>query len=163
MSKQVNFIEAINMALHDAMEKDSNVLLPKVAGVANSAYGKAAAPMTGYAAPEPEAARETVEPVQSDVIEGRLAGPDVFFGAINAGPVMTNGSLSAYRLSPIGGSDVMRQAGLQPGDLLLQINGTSVANLDINDIVDRISAIETAELQISRNGSTRTVRLSFGE
>lgn len=113
--------------------------------------------------PEQEPARETAQPAQSDLIEGRLAGPDVFFGAINAGPVMTNGSLSAYRLSPIGGSDVMRQAGLQPGDLLLQINGTSVANLDINDIVDRISAIETAELQISRNGSPRTVRLSFGE
>ena len=82
---------------------------------------------------------------------------------MNAGPVMTNGTLSGYRLSPIGSSDVMRRAGLQPGDVLLQINGTSVAGLDMNDVVQRISSIETAELQINRNGSPRTVRLKFGE
>lgn len=99
----------------------------------------------------------------SEIIEGQLAGPEVLFGAMNAGPVMTNGTLSGYRLSPIGSSDVMRRAGLQPGDVLLQINGTSVAGLDMNDVVQRISSIETAELQINRNGSPRTVRLKFGE
>ncbi len=97
------------------------------------------------------------------VIEGQLAGPDVLFGAINAGPVMVGNTVTGYRLNPIGSADIMRQAGLEPGDVLLQINGTSVANLDMNDVIGRISAIETAELQINRNGSPRTVRLKFGE
>lgn len=108
---------------------------------------------------------ETAEAETADtaIIEGQLEGPEVLFGAINAAAVMTNGALSGYRLSPIGSSDVMRRAGLQPGDVLLQINGTSVAGLDMNDVVERISSIETAELQINRNGSPRTVRLKFGE
>lgn len=99
----------------------------------------------------------------SAVIEGQLAGPDMLFGAMNAGPVMTNGVLSGYRLNPIGSADIMRQAGLEPGDVLLQINGTSVNNLDMSDVIDRISSIQTAVLEINRNGSTRTVRLKFGE
>ena len=103
------------------------------------------------------------DPNESVMIDGQLAGPEMFFGAVNAGPVMSNGVVSGYRLSPLGSADIMRQAGLEPGDVLLQINGTSVANLDMTDVIDRISAIETAELQINRNGSPRTVRLKFGE
>ena len=109
------------------------------------------APATDAAASEPA------------VIEGQLAGPDVLFGAINAGPVLVGNTVTGYRLNPIGNADIMGQAGLEPGDVLLQINGTSVANLDMNDVIGRISAIETAELQINRNGSPRTVRLKFGE
>jgi general secretion pathway protein C len=122
---------------------DSQIITPGGASVANAAA--------------------TDEPAESAVIEGQLEGPEVLFGAINAGPVMSNGSLSGYRLSPIGSADVMRRAGLQPGDVLLQINGTSVSGLDMNDVIQRISSIETAELQINRNGSPRTVRLKFGE
>lgn len=111
-----------------------------------------------------ETERDTgAESRETGVITGRLAGPDQLFGAINAGPVMTNGSLSGYRLNPIGSADTMRQAGLEPGDVLLQINGTSVVNLDITDVIDRISAMQTAVLEVNRNGSQRTVRLSFGE
>jgi len=107
---------------------------------------------------------QTAEPAPDQgIIEGQLAGPDVLFGAINAGPVMTNGSVAGYRLNPLGSAETMRQAGLEPGDVLLQINGTSVANLDISDVIDRISAIETAELEIIRNGTPRIVRLKFGE
>ncbi|MBO6688142.1 MAG: hypothetical protein JJ931_10540 [Henriciella sp.] len=103
---------------------------------------------------------ESQEPAE---VAGRLTGPDELFGAINAGPVMTNGSLIGYRLNPIGSADIMRQAGLEPGDVLLQINGTSVVNLDMTDVIDRISAVQTAVLEVNRNGSQRTVRLSFGE
>ena len=74
-----------------------------------------------------------------------------------------SGQVSGYRLSPIGDASIMREAGFEPGDVLLQINGASVSNLDMNDVIGRISAIETAELQISRNGTPRTVRLKFGE
>ncbi|NQY96121.1 MAG: hypothetical protein HRT82_03080 [Henriciella sp.] len=102
-------------------------------------------------------------PSESGVIEGQLAGPEVLFGAINTGPLITNGSLSGYRLSPIGSADTMRRAGLQPGDVLLQINGTSVAGLDMDDVVSRFSGMETVDLEINRNGSSRTVRLKFGE
>lgn len=96
-------------------------------------------------------------------LSGRLAGPEELFGAINAGPVMTNGSVSGYRLNPTGSADIMRRAGLEPGDVLLQINGTSVSNLDMSDVIDRISSMQTVMLELNRNGSPRTVRLSFGE
>lgn len=114
-------------------------------------------------AAETDASESEPVPEIPSVIEGRLAGPEVLFGAMNAGPVMIGGQVTGYRLTPIGDASIMRQAGLEPGDVLLQINGTSVVNLDMNDVIGRISAIETAELQINRNGSPRTVRLVFGE
>ena len=110
-----------------------------------------------------------VEPVEDSSqasgapVEGQLPGPDVFFGAVNAGPVMTNGQIIGYRLSPIGSADTMRQAGLEPGDILLRIDGNSVAELDLSDVIDRISEIQAAELRINRNGTEQTVRLRFGE
>ena len=118
--------------------------------------------ITDAAAVEPST-NETSNTRESGEITGRLAGPDLLFGSINAGPVMTNGSVTGYRLNPIGSAEIMRQAGLEPGDVLLQINGTSVANLDMTDVIDRISSMQTAVLEINRNGSQRSVRLSFGE
>ncbi len=101
--------------------------------------------------------------VQSAANVGRLAGPDEFFGAVSASPEMRDGTLIGYRLSPIGTADTMRRAGLQPGDILQAIDGVPVSDLNVSGLLDSISEIETAELLVNRDGSTQTVRLSFGE
>ncbi len=100
---------------------------------------------------------------QSAANVGRLAGPDEFFGAVSASPEMRDGTLIGYRLSPIGTADTMRRAGLQPGDILQSIDGVPVSDLNLSGLLDSISEIETAELLVNRDGSTQTVRLSFGE
>lgn len=102
-------------------------------------------------------------PAPPDIIEGQLAGPELLLGSVNAGPVRVNGAITGYRLDPLGSPEIMQQAGLAPGDVLLQINGASVSQLDTSDVIDRISSAETVELTVNRNGSEQTIRLRFGE
>jgi len=97
------------------------------------------------------------------VIEAQIEAPELLLSSVNAGPVRINGEISGYRLDPIGSPGIMQQAGLAPGDVLLQINGTSVARLDTSDVLDRIMTAETVEMTVSRNGSEQTIRLRFGE
>lgn len=100
---------------------------------------------------------------ESAIIEAQIDAPEVLLSGVNAGPVRINGQISGYRLDPIGDPGIMRQAGLSPGDVLLRINGTSVARLDTSDVIDRIIAAETVEMTVNRNGSEQTIRLRFGE
>ncbi|MEM7328919.1 MAG: type II secretion system protein N [Pseudomonadota bacterium] len=100
---------------------------------------------------------------QSSVIEAQIAAPELLLSSVNAGPVRVNGAITGYRLDPLGSPEIMQQAGLAPGDVLQQINGVSVAQLDTSDVIDRISSAETVELRVNRNGSEQTIRLRFGE
>lgn len=93
----------------------------------------------------------------------RLAGPDVFFGAVSATQEARGGAVIGYRLSPIGSVDTMRMAGLEPGDILIAINGVPVSDQDLSALIDSLSASQMADLEIDRNGSARTVRLVFDE
>ncbi|MEO1188532.1 MAG: type II secretion system protein N [Pseudomonadota bacterium] len=113
---------------------------------------------------DPGSAAQTPDrPAQPDVIEARIDSPELLLGSVNAGPVRVNGAITGYRLDPLGSPDIMQQAGLAPGDVLLQINGASVAQLDTVDVIDGISSAETVDLTVNRNGSEQTIRLRFGE
>ncbi|MEO1554157.1 MAG: type II secretion system protein N, partial [Pseudomonadota bacterium] len=107
--------------------------------------------------------RSSTENAGSAAIEARIEAPELLLSSINAGPVRVNGAITGYRLDPLGSPDIMQQAGLAPGDVLLQINGASVAQLDTSDVIEGISSAETVELVVNRNGSEQTIRLRFGE
>lgn len=103
------------------------------------------------------------EPAAPAIIEARLEGPEILLSSVNAGPVRVNGAITGYRLDPLGSPEIMQQAGLAPGDVLLQVNGVSVAQLDTTDVIEQIAAADTVELRVNRNGSEQTIRLRFGE
>lgn len=109
---------------------------------------------------EDDAPERTPDPV---IIEAQIDAPEILLSSVNAGPVRVNGEITGYRLDPIGSAAIMQQAGLAPGDVLLQINGTSVTRLDTTDVIDRIMAAETVDMTVNRNGSEQTIRLRFGE
>ncbi len=100
---------------------------------------------------------------KATIIEAKIAAPELLLSGVNAGPVRVNGQTTGYRLDPIGDPGIMQQAGLNPGDVLLRINGVSVARLDTSDVIDRIVAAENVEMTVNRNGSEQTIRLRFGE
>ena len=102
-------------------------------------------------------------PPPPDVIDAQIAAPELLLSSVNAGPVQVNGQITGYRLDPLGSPEIMQQAGLAPGDVLLQINGASVMQLDTSDVIDRISSADSVELTVNRNGSEQTIRLRFGE
>lgn len=96
-------------------------------------------------------------------ITGRIAGPDVLFSAVRASLVNLESGAQGYQLSANGSADAMRQAGFEPGDVLLQFNGTSVAETDLNELLERFGEVETAILRVNRDGTDRTIRLEIGE
>lgn len=96
-------------------------------------------------------------------ITGRVAGPDVLFTAMSIASVRMDSGAEGYRLSPRGSVEIMRQAGFEPGDVLLQINGTSVANIDVDSVLGELESVDTAILRVDRDGTERTIRLELGE
>ena len=96
-------------------------------------------------------------------ITGRVAGPDVLFTAMSIASVRLDSGAEGYRLSPRGSVEIMRQAGFEPGDVLLQINGTSVANIDVDSVLGELESVDTAILRVDRDGTERTIRLELGE
>lgn len=96
-------------------------------------------------------------------IAGRVAGPDVLFTSMLIAPTRLDNGMDGYRLSPRGDAEIMRQAGFEPGDVLLQFNGTSVANIDVDNLFGELENIDTAILRVDRNGTERTIRLELGE
>lgn len=95
--------------------------------------------------------------------EGHVADPDVLMRAVSPVPVDRAGRLYGYQLNARGSTDTMTAAGLAPGDILLEINGTSVRELAVNELIYEIGDSQVAVLQIERGGSIRTVRLGFDE
>lgn len=95
-------------------------------------------------------------------LTGRIAGPEVLFTAVRAEPVQAAGRVTGYRLNPRGDAGLMREAGLEPGDVLVRVDGADVGEFDIDEVLDRLSGVETTILQVERNGTARTIRLEFG-
>ncbi|MCR9269582.1 MAG: type II secretion system protein N [Henriciella sp.] len=95
-------------------------------------------------------------------ISGRISGPEILFAAVSPVPVQTSGRVVGYRLNPRGDVGIMREAGLEPGDVLVRVDGADVGEFDIDEVLDRLSGVETTILQVERNGTARTIRLEFG-
>ncbi len=99
----------------------------------------------------------------SSEIDGQIADPDVLLQVVQPSPVERNGRLYGYVLSSRGSANEMVAAGLAPGDVLLEINGTSVSELDVNELANEIGNNNVAILRIERDGNLQTVRLKFDE
>lgn len=96
-------------------------------------------------------------------IIGTVEGPELLFSAMRVTPVQANGRVSGYRVRANGDPEVMRQAGFESGDVLLQFDGTLIGELDIEEVLERLGEVETTNIRIDRNGTERTVRLSLSE
>lgn len=113
---------------------------------------------TGPSRPDSQAsAPESLPP-----ITGQIAGPEVLFTAMSIAPEVLADGTRGYRVSPRGSPEIMQQAGFQPGDVLLQFNGTNVDNIDVEELLERIGNVDSAILRINRNGTERTIRLELG-
>lgn len=96
-------------------------------------------------------------------IAGRIVGPEILFTSMRAEPARTERGATGYRLLARGDAALMRDAGFEPGDILLQFNNTSVTDTDLEELFDRFGQVQSATLLIERDGVDRIIRLSIGE
>ncbi len=74
-----------------------------------------------------------------------------------------DGRLSGYTLLPRGNSDLLlRAAGLQPGDVLLSVNGQVLSPSVITELASELKANPKAVVTFERDGETRTLSLGTG-
>ncbi|MDR7194399.1 type II secretion system protein N [Luteimonas terrae] len=71
-----------------------------------------------------------------------------------------DGRLAGYTLLPRGNSDVLlRAAGLQPGDVLLSVNGQVLSPSVITELASELKSNPRAIVTFERDGQTRTLSL----
>lgn len=102
-------------------------------------------------------------PAEPEQNEFRIADPDVLLRLVQPTPIRRGRDLYGYGLTPRGSAAGLNEIGLAAGDILLQINGTSVSELNVNEIANEIGNNRVAVLTVERDGGTRTVRLVFDE
>lgn len=95
--------------------------------------------------------------------EGEARSAIALISAVRAGPVQEDGRLVGYTLTPNGSADIMQRAGLLPGDVLVEVNGTSASELGADELVAELGTASAAILKIKRGEQARIVRVSFDE
>lgn len=96
-------------------------------------------------------------------LDGTIQNPDALFQSFSLAPIQRQGQEPAFVIAATGPQDIVEASGLRQGDILLEVNGTNVAELDITEIIDEIGASQAAILSIERAGAERTLRLRFEE
>lgn len=93
--------------------------------------------------------------------EYELDDPDALFRILTASPKQENGRLTGYSLFPRSDAGAFAAAGFVAGDILTEVNGTMVSELDLMELRDEIGASQVATLTVLRDGSLITLRLRF--
>ncbi|WP_374467836.1 type II secretion system protein N [Phenylobacterium sp.] len=121
----------------------------------------------GFPVPQPGAAvLPAVSTLSGPSLEGPAASrpgpaidPQRLLGQTTLVPRMRDGRPSGYTVLPRGGSDVLRQAGLQQGDVLLAIDGVALTPERVSELPQSLAASTAAEIRFERGGQTLTTRI----
>lgn len=103
-----------------------------------------------------------------DVIAAENTRPAVvqdgraLFQSLRIEPVFKESDITGYRLGPRDDGTLMRSAGLEPGDILVALDGDDISDLEVNDISDRMVNGMSVALTVQRQETTQTVSLTFG-
>lgn len=99
----------------------------------------------------------------TSLLEGRISDPGLLFQSVRLTPVQRDEELFGYAVNSAGSAETIEGAALRQGDILLEVNGERVSELDLSEILDQVGENQIAMLQIERAGNVRTVRLRFDE
>lgn len=102
-------------------------------------------------------------PVVSPPVSGDAAkdgGPALLANAIEIAPKLEGSKISGMVLNPKGDGALFKSAGLEPGDLLISVNGKSVGEGE--DIRSVLASGSSALLEIQRGGRRMTISAKTG-
>ncbi|WP_018954734.1 type II secretion system protein GspC [Thioalkalivibrio sulfidiphilus] len=92
-----------------------------------------------------------------------LQDPRTLFDMVQAQPVMQDGSIRGFAISPRRDARAFRQAGLRPGDVVTSINGVTIAGMtDPAAMMEQLAGATELRLDIERNGRPESVVIQVG-
>lgn len=111
---------------------------------------------------QPQVSTETPAP---SVPSGpfRVEDGRALFNSMSIQGVRDGNSIIGYRLSARDGGNLMRTAGLQPGDVLIGFDGDGIAELEPADVRDRLVNGAVITLSVERQGKTEVVTVAIGD
>ncbi len=74
-------------------------------------------------------------------------------------PATRDGRITGYTLVPRGDAAVLRQAGLQPGDVLTAVNGNPLDAERITELQEELARSGEATLTVERDGQPQTLKI----
>lgn len=105
--------------------------------------------------------------------DGMLAGEFIGEGPYAALPVKGSGFLGlatesrpegGLRVTKVGAKSPAEEAGIEDGDIILEMNGTKLATRDeMRDLLKELAAGDEVTLETERDGRTETLTLELGE
>ncbi len=110
---------------------------------------------------EDENSRSSVTPPAP--VQARISDPLALASAIALAPVDRDGKTVGLRVSLIGSPDIMRRAGLAPGDIIKAIDGTSPGAEAMSLLLANLRRGDTVAVDIERNGSGQSIILVVGD
>ncbi len=116
--------------------------------------------MAARAAPPPRQANPVIENLR------RVAetNPTAFAEIVRPQPVFANGVQRGYRVYPGRNRQQFAKLGLQPGDLVLAINGTPLDDPQRGmEIFNTISTSDRVQLTVERNGQSQDLTLNTSQ
>nr|WP_283620435.1 type II secretion system protein GspC [Alteromonas macleodii] len=117
--------------------------------------------------PEPEELEEDTVELSDEALEATAAlreRPANFTDFISISPKTEEGQLIGYQVSPGKEPELFKSAGLQAGDVITQINGLDLTDLQQSqEALSELRNAQTIELTIIRDGSLTTLYLDLPE
>lgn len=142
----------LNGQLQELLLNDPNKPLFANTPSSTSAYGASIQPAepatTASAAPAPSTGKAAA-----------AVTPALLLTDVDMQPELRNGAVAGYRLSPRGQGH-FQAAGLEAGDLVLRVNGTSIEGMAPEAIQSAVMSSQSIALDVVRNGAIVRLRLS---
>ncbi|WP_334060823.1 type II secretion system protein GspC [Alteromonas sp. S005] len=117
--------------------------------------------------PEPEELEEDTVELSEEALEATAAlreRPASFTDFISISPKTEEGQLIGYQVSPGKEPELFKSAGLQAGDVINQINGLDLTDLQQSqEALSELRNAQNIELTIIRDGSLTTLYLDLPE
>jgi general secretion pathway protein C len=117
--------------------------------------------------PDPEELEEDTVELSDEALEATAAlreRPANFTDFISISPKTEEGQLIGYQVSPGKEPELFKSAGLQAGDVITQINGLDLTDLQQSqEALSELRNAQTIELTIIRDGSLTTLYLDLPE
>jgi general secretion pathway protein C len=119
----------------------------------------------GPAAPAQFAGGATAAPALGESVQRLIAqGPDVIGDLMRPMPTYANGQLKGFRLYPGRDRGKFAKLGLQPGDLVTQINGVPLADAQHGmEILRSLGNAGSANVTVERGGSTQQITVDASQ
>jgi len=77
-------------------------------------------------------------------------------------PRTEDGRITGYALTPRGGGEALRRAGLMAGDVITQINGAALTAEKLGELESELATNASVQITIERGGAPRTLTLQTG-